>query len=62
MKLINNLPNHLKDKKGYLLNLKYRHITYLLLVLSLGNTDTMLRNVEKGKMLRKKKIRKKGQK
>ena len=39
MKLMDNLPNHLRDRKDYLLKLKE---TYLLLVLSVGNMDTML--------------------
>ena len=60
VKLIDNLPSHLKDKKDYLLKLIKKKIiqTYLLLVLSIGNKDTMLRNVEKKKK-RKEKIRKK---
>ena len=55
IKLIDNLPNHLKDKKDYFLQ------TYLLFVLSVGNMDTMLWNVENKKKLRKrkKKLRKK---
>ena len=56
MKLIDNLPNHLKDKKCYLLKLK-DSIDIHIAVLSVENIDTMLRNVEK-----RKKIRKKGQK
>ena len=56
MKLIDNLSNHLKDKKDYLLKLKNSIYIYihLLLALSVGNMDTMLRNVEKEKKLRKK--------
>ena len=62
IKLKNNLPNHLKDKKRLFTKIErfYRH-TYCLF-LSVGNMDTMLRNEVRKKKLKKRKKQKKKEK
>ena len=54
MKLIDNLPNQLRDRKDYLIKLKDSIDIPTDCVLSVGNMDTMLQNAERKRKKRQK--------